>query len=98
MDWMQLLASLINGVLVVLVVQFLKNYGMGWLKQHMPWVLPILALVAAQVFGFLGSLLSGFLGYPIDFSPIVAVLTGTAAITAYDFGHAAGFIGKKGRP
>lgn len=92
MNWFEILASLINGVLVIMAVQYLKNYGMPWLKANVPWVLPVLALVAAQLFGFLASLIGGFLGYPIDFSPIVAVLTGSLAVTAYDFTHATGIL------
>lgn len=89
MNWMEILANLINGFLVILVVQFLKDFGMSWLKLNAPWSLPLLAMFAAQIFGFLASAIGGFLGYPIDFSPIVAVLTGTLAITAYDTAHAA---------
>jgi len=86
---MLILASLVNGTLVLIVVQFLKHYGMDWLKLNAPWSLPIIALFAAQVLGALASILSNLIGYPIDFSPIVALLTGTGAITAYNIAHAA---------
>lgn len=88
MDWLEIVAGLVNGALVLLVVQWLKNYGMSWMKTNVPWLLPILALGAAQGLGLLASFISGFLGYPIDFSPIVAVLVGSMSVVAYDVKHA----------
>lgn len=90
MDWMQVLANLINGVLVIIVVQFLKNYGMSWLKANAPWALPVLALVAGMALNAAAAALGGLLGYPIDFSPIVGVLTGAGAVVVYDVAHKAG--------
>ena len=90
MEWMQLVANLVNGVLVILVVQYLKNYGMSWLKLNAPWSLPIIAMIAAQALGFLAGFLGGFLGYPIDFSPIISVLIGGVAVAAFDVKHAYG--------
>lgn len=88
MDWMLILAGLINGTGVMIVVQFLKHYGMDWLKLNAPWSLPIIAMFAAQIFGVLTSVVSDAIGYPIDFSPIAAVLVGTGTIAAYDVAHA----------
>ena len=86
MNWMEILAAFVNGVLILVVVQFLKVKGMPYLKVHAPFVLPILALVAGPLFAYLTAIVSGLIGYPIDFSAIVAVLTGAVAIVVYDLG------------
>lgn len=83
-----MLAPLINGVLVILIVQYLKNVGMGWLKVNAPWSLPIIAMFAGVTLTAASVLLSGLIGAPIDFSPIIAVLVGSGAIVAFDVKHA----------
>ena len=88
MDWIEIVANLVNGVLVIAAAQFLKQVGLGWLKVNAPWSLPILALFAAQLFGVLSSTLGKYFGFPIDFSPITALLTGSLAIAVYDTKHA----------
>ena len=90
MEWTQIVANLINGVLVILVVQYLKTSGMSWLKLNAPWSLPILALVATQALNFAASMISGFLGYPIDFAPIINVLVGAVAVVTFDVKHVYG--------
>ena len=90
MVWQELAAAFINGVLVLVIVQYLKTSGMSWLKTSAPWLLPILALSAGLILTSAASAISGFLGFPIDFSPIIAVLTGSLAITVYDINHGIG--------
>ncbi len=84
MEWMELVANLINGVLVLAIVQYLKNYGMSWLKINAPWSLPIIAMFAAQLLNGLAVWVGGMLGYPIDFTPIINVLIGALAVTTFD--------------
>lgn len=85
---MEIVAYLINTVLLVALVQYLKNVGMGWLKVNAPWSLPILAVVAAPLLTAASVALSGFIGYPIDFSALIAVLTAGSAVIAFDITHA----------
>lgn len=87
MDWMMIAAYIINTVLIVGLVQYLKNVGMGWLKANAPWSLPIIAMVAGPLLGILATIASEFLGYPIDFNPLVLVLTGSLAVVAFDMKH-----------
>ena len=90
MVWQELAAAFINGVLVLVIVQYLKTSGMSWLKTNAPWLLPIIALSAGLVLTAAAASISGYLGYPIDFSPIIAILTGSLAITTFDVWHGAG--------
>lgn len=83
MNWMEILAALVNGVLVLMVVQALKVYGMPWLKTTVPWVLPLLAMVAGPLIGLLTNYLSGVIGLPIDLSAITNVLVGMSATVAF---------------
>jgi hypothetical protein len=87
MDWFLIIANLINYVLVIAGVQWLKSAGMDWLKDNAPWSLPILALVGAQALNFLASTISTALGYPVSFDPIIAVITGSMAVVSYDVKH-----------
>jgi len=88
MEWQEVVAGLINGILVIAIVQYLKGAGMSWLKANAPWSLPIIAMVAATVLTAASSGIGALLGYPIDFSPIIAVLTGSLAVTVFDVKHA----------
>lgn len=87
MGWQPVVGYLVQTVLVIAIVQYLKNFGMSWLKANAPWSLPAIAMFAAQGLGLLATFLGGFLGYPIDFSAIAAVLVGTSAIAVYDVKH-----------
>lgn len=87
MGWQEMLAGLINGILVLSIVQYLKASGMSWLRMNAPWALPAIALSAGALLTIASVFVSGFLGFPIDFSPIVAVLTGSLAVTVYDVSH-----------
>lgn len=90
MDWPLIIAALINSVLVLIAVQGLKNYVMPFLRVKYPWVLPIIATVAGPLLGMLTQYLSAMLGYPIDLSAIIGVLTGLSAVAGYSVLNKAG--------
>ncbi len=83
MNWPEILAVFVNSVLVLIAVQALKNYVMPFLKTRHPWTLPIIAMIAGPIFEPLSTFLTGLIGYPIDLSAIVAVLTGAASVAIY---------------
>lgn len=86
-DWMQILSLAINSVFVVLAVQLLK----GVLTKIPGGIKQVLALVAGPLLLFAQSALSGWLGYPIDFSPLIQLIgglgSGLAAMGLFDVGE-----------
>jgi len=89
-DWRMLVALLINSVVVVGVVQLLKvvlpRLPAGWRQ--------VIALAGGPGVLALGSALSGWLGYPIDLTPIATILagltSGLAAMGIFDVGKKMG--------
>ncbi len=77
-EWKMLVALAINSVVVIGVVQVLKGVlpmlPAGW-KQ-------ILALAGGPAVLALGSVLSGWLGTPIDLTPIATLLAGLVSVFA----------------
>lgn len=86
MDWNQIAAALINSVLVLMAVQFLKVKGLPWLNLNAPWVLPLIAILIGPLMQMLTNYLVGMLGYPIDLSPIVGLFTGGMAVALHQIG------------
>ena len=84
MDWLLIGATFVNVIFVMLIVGGLKTYVMPFLKTKYPWVLPILAAVAGPVVTAAANYLTTFFGHPIDFSEIIAVLTGVISVVMYD--------------
>ncbi len=80
MEWMLLLANLINAVLVVALVQAIKTYVMPFLRINAPWALPLIAFAIGPLMMLAMEALSGVVGYPIDLSPIIGVFTGGTAV------------------
>lgn len=78
LPWQLILAHAINMVVVVLAANWLKSH---WeeVKPHLPWLAPLIgtALPAAAQF------LSAWLGHPIDFSPILGLFSGSAAVAVH---------------
>lgn len=97
MDWMMVLAALINGVGVALAVQALKVYVMPFLSLKVPWLLPVIAMGAAPLIAYATEYLFLLTGYPIDLSGILAVLTGTLAVAGYAVARQAGLESGKDR-
>ena len=78
-NWFEIIAYLINTVLVVIIVDLMKKY---WpvIQEKYGFIIPIVAPIAGLVINTLAKLVSDLLGYPIDFSPIIAIITGTTAV------------------
>jgi hypothetical protein len=84
-DWGEAGAAAITSVGVLIAVQAIK-YFLPMLRARYPWAIPIIAVVAGPALAQLTTLLFGILGHPVDLSPIVAVLTGAAAVTINQVG------------
>mgnify|MGYP001570446798 FL=1 len=82
LDWKPLLAMAINTVGVMLVTQLIKT-GIPIIHSAVPWLLPILATLAGPVVAVLQSLLAGWVGVPIDLSPLLGLATGGAAVAMH---------------
>jgi hypothetical protein len=78
-NWFEIIAYLINSVLVVIAVEGLKKYWPA-IKDKYGFLIPIIAPVAGLAINTGAKLISDYLGYPVDFSPIIAVITGTTAV------------------
>jgi hypothetical protein len=90
--WQVLLAGLINSVLVLATVQGIKAFA-PWVRAAIPWSIPIIAMLTGPVVAILQNALAGFLGWPIDLSPILAPFTGAAAVAIHQIhrqGHQTG--------
>lgn len=85
-NWPEIAAVLINGALVMIAVQFLKNRGIPWLKANLPWMIPVLPSLVGSLLGLLETFLFEWLGYPIDFGPIAGLFTGTLTVQLYEIG------------
>lgn len=83
MDFMLLLANLINAVLVLAAVQAIKTYLLPYLNVKAPWVPPIIAFVIGPLMMVAMVALSELIGYPIDLSPIIGVFTGGTAVALH---------------
>jgi hypothetical protein len=84
MDWLLIAATFVNVIVVMAVVGVLKTYVMPFLKTKYPWLLPVIAAVAGPLVTAAANWISAALGHPIDFSEIVAVLTGVVSVVMYD--------------
>ena len=89
MDWNEILAVLINSVLVLMAVQFIKTTGIPWLKANTPWALPLIAVLVGPIMTYLTGIISSTLGYPVDLSPIAGLFAGMAAVVMHQVGKQA---------
>lgn len=65
-------------------VFFLVNAVNKWkpkLRERAPQWIPILALMSGPLVNAAGAALSNAFNYPVDFSPLIGALGGTAAVT-----------------
>ena len=79
MEWKVLLAMFINTVLVLALTQGIKVYVPG-IRAAVPWLLPIIATFVGPVVAVIQNALAGWLGVPIDLSPLLGLATGGAAV------------------
>ena len=79
MEWKPLLAMFINTVLVLGLTQVVKVYVPG-IRAAVPWLLPIIATFAGPVVAVVQNAVAGWLGVPIDLSPLLGLATGGAAV------------------
>jgi len=86
MDWYEVAAAAINSVLVLMAVQFLRSYGMPWLKKNADWLIPIIAVFIGPLMVVLTNFLTEWAGYPIDLSPISGVFLGGSAVAIHQVG------------
>jgi hypothetical protein len=78
-NWFEIIAYLINSVLVVIAVEGLKKYWPS-IKDKYGFLIPIIAPIAGLAINTVAKLVSDLIGYPVDFSPIIAIITGTTAV------------------
>lgn len=81
-SWKQLVAVILNTAGVVLVVQLLKFF-LPILKERYPWALPIIATLVGPGVAYLQITVAGWAGVDVDFTPVVAALTGGMAVAAH---------------
>ena len=84
-DWKTIASTLLNSVLVMGLVQLLSMY-LPALKERYPMVIPILATIIGPLVGALQALILAKLGIQVDFSPVLALLAGGAAVTMHQIG------------
>lgn len=82
-DWKLILATFVNGTLVLLIVSVINAYK-PVIRESYPWVVPLMATALGPVIGAAQSWALSKLGIQVDFSPIIAALAGAAATTAQD--------------
>ncbi len=78
MEYNVLIAGFINTVLVLAIVQLLK-IKISWLKERVPWLIPIMAGAIGPAVAAGQNALFAWLGVPIDLAPIAAIFTGATA-------------------
>ena len=78
LPWQLIVAYLVNTVVVVVVANLLKKHWAD-IKPHLPWLAPLLGMVLPAAAQFL----AGVLGHPIDFSPILGLFSGAAAVAMH---------------
>jgi len=78
MDYNQIIANLINTTFVLIIIQLIKTY-IPFIRQSVPWLLPILAGAIGPAIALLQNYLSQYLVFSIDLSPIIAIFTGATA-------------------
>jgi len=86
MDWQVLVANFINTVAVVALVDFLRKFGLEWLNEKVPWLMPILPVVLGWALPAAAAALTALLGYEIDFSAINGVFSGAMALVLHQSG------------
>lgn len=77
-DWGEVGAMAISAVGVLIAVRFL-TWALPILRQRYPWMLPILAVLGPAGLTKLSEILLGVLGHPVDFGPLIDLLTGGGA-------------------
>jgi hypothetical protein len=85
MEYNILIAGFINTVLVLAIVQLLK-VKISWLKEKVPWLLPIVAGGIGPAVAAGQNALFAWLGIPIDLAPIAAIFTGATATAVNQVG------------
>lgn len=86
MDWQQIVANLINTVLVLLAVQGIKMV-LPIINSYVPWLLPIIAAAIGPVVALIQGWVGAWLGIPIDLSAITAIFTGGSAVALFMIGR-----------
>jgi len=82
MNYPEIIAALINSVLVLMIVQLLKT-KLPVLREKFPVILPIITPVIGPLVVMAQNLVTNWLGYQVDLSPIVGVFSGSAAVMLY---------------
>lgn len=80
-----IIAGIINTVLVLFVVQALKNL-VPKMRESIPWIIPILAGAIGPLVAAGQNALFSWLGIPIDLSAIAAIFTGGSAVAINQVG------------
>lgn len=86
MNWNEVIAYFLNTVLVYLAVMGLTRI-MPIIREKYGFLVPLATPIIALVISTVAKLLGDLLGYPIDFSAITAVITGTTAVWAHQLGY-----------
>lgn len=77
--WREVVGMFINTVGVLLLTQLIK-VGVPIIRSAVPWLLPIIAIFAGPVVAVVQNALAGWLGLPVDLSPLLGLATGGAAV------------------
>jgi len=85
MSWQYFVALLLNSFIIVGAVQLLRFF-FPYLKERIPWVLPIIAVSIGPLMAMATTAVSAALGHPVDFSPIAGVFAGGSAVAIHQFG------------
>lgn len=67
----------------VFLLVFMVNKILPELRKKSPQFIPLIALVAGPLLNLAASAIGGFLGYEIDFSPVIGAFGGAGAVAAH---------------
>ena len=82
-DWGQAGAVLLTALVGLVAVPVLR-WALPIFKSKYEWLMPIVAMIAPAALSFAASYISGLLGYPVDFGPLIDLFTGGAvAVVAH---------------
>lgn len=85
LPWQMLVGATINSVIILALVQAIKMY-LPKVREAVPWALPIIAAAIGPAVAAGQTGLAGWLGVPIDLSPMLGLFTGASAVALHQIG------------
>ena len=83
MTWQQIGAGFVNTTLVFGLIWFWNNYVSDWVREKLPWIIPVLAGIAGPFVIAAQNAIAGWLGQPVDLSPWIGLFSGASAVAAH---------------